>query len=112
MDLLTGGGGADGKGGGGAQGKGGGGSLGKGGGGDVGSGGWWEVTDLVVVHFLDSCGGINDEANVALKAAGEDFCSTLSVLKCYKRRKRIFTLSVYKTFNSMESNVDRFSLTS
>lgn len=82
MDLLTGVGGAGGKGGGGAKGKGGGGSLGNGGGGDVGSGGRWEVTDLVAVHFLDSCGGINDEANVDLKTAGEDFCSILSVLKC------------------------------
>ena len=75
FDVLRGGGGADGKGGG---------SQGKGGGAEVGSGGRWEDVGLGVVHSLGAGGGARDEANVDLNAAGEDFCSVLSELKCFE----------------------------
>ena len=69
------------RGGGGAEGNGGGGSQGKGGGGEVGSGGRWADVDLGLVHSLDAGEGAGEEANVDLKAAGDDFCSVLSELK-------------------------------
>jgi hypothetical protein len=39
---------------------------------------------LGVVHSLGAGGGARDEANVDLNAAGEDFCSVLSELKCFE----------------------------